>query len=328
MEENRAQALERILTKLDSFDPSVKSKTPATDAANAREEVARALLPFLQNPERHARHVSAVLRYQEVAFLAYLFRLLGRVFPFGILARKMKEPLAAEIMRIKAEIQGSRNEILASVDTADLKVDVLPLISLKTKPDWVAQGRRLILIELRSDVLPAAGMQLVALSQQIQIVSPVGCQFVDTIPSNEMESLGEREVSVTERGKFVFTSSDEAKVAGKLSYGPGKLEGAVSTKDTATAEGEHGASERLKMVSQMARTISSAVGDMAAWRLLRTPSQLLLGTNKFSATALVPIESTKLEMVIRFGADIERWGPTSIQRSYSVPLPDIRAKNK
>jgi hypothetical protein len=322
MNENRAQALGRLLAQLDRFD----FFAPPYDSDSAFIRDATSVLkPFLENPERHEKHVAVALEYVQLVSVARVIRPLLTLYNLPFARKWLERRFASKILQpLKSRIQGALDDALGTVEPGELQVDLLPITSVPTKIDWKRQGRRLILIELRGVATPGAGMQLRALSQQVDLTSPPGCQFVDAIPSNEMETLGEREISITERGKFVVSTADSAKL-GISSKGPVKMEGALASTETSTEEAEASASEKVSHTPQMARVISSAVGNVAMWRLLRTPSQLLLGTSKFSATALVPSDSTNLGITVVFGADIDGWGPTSVKRVFDVPLPKTKA---
>lgn len=322
MEESRGRALERLLRELDSFDltaPPYETETQLFD------DVTSVLLPFLQNPERHGRHVGIVLEYTVLAGTARAMRPMLQIYRLPLFRRLVERRFANYLESLRKKIQSARDEVLAAVDPGEIKVDLLPIASVATKPDWRRQGRRLILIETRGALAPATGMQLRAISHQIQVTSPAGCQFVDAIPSNEMEVIGQREVSISDRGKFVFSATQEDKLAASLSGGAAKVQSSLGHKESSGLEAEVSTAEKRSDSPQVVRVISSAVGDTATWQLLRTPSQTLLGSSKFSATALIPSDTARLTLVVRFGADIEGWGPTSVQNSHDVPIPPFKS---
>lgn len=319
VDENRAQALQRLMGELDRFE---LFSPPHNTSIGVTSDAGTLLRPFLENPDRHARHVAVIIEYVQLMATAAAFRPFLGFYKLPFLRGWATKYFSFNVVRpLKARIEEARDDALATVEPGELRVDLLPVASVATKPAWKGQARRLVLIELRGVAIPAAGMQLRALSHEINLTHPPGCQFVDAIPSNEMEALGEREVSISERGKFVLATAESAKVSGSLSRGPIEVGGSYESTSTSSKEAESSTSEKLSHAPQVARVISSAVGNVAMWRLLRTPSQLLLGTNKFSATALVPHDAKKLSMTVMFGADIDGWGPTSMKREFDVPIP-------
>lgn len=321
MNESRQQALQRLLAEVDSFDiftPKYGSEKLLV------EDITSVLQPFMQNPERHSRHVSVILEYALLAFTTGAFQPILKMYKLPFLRRRLEDRFTKTLLQpLKARVQAAKDDVLIAVDPGELKIDILPIASVATKADWKKQGRRLVLIETRGVVLPTTGMQLRAISHHIQITAPVGCQFVDAIPSNEMETLGQREVSISERGKFVYTEAEDVSVTAGLSGGA-KLETSAAHKESMSSEAEATAAEKVSHAPQVARVISSAVADTAIWQLLRTPSQLLLGSSKFSATALVPADAKSISLSLRYGAEIEGWGPTSIQRSLEADLPPAK----
>jgi hypothetical protein len=208
-----------------------------------------------------------------------------------------------------------------SVDPGELNIDLLPISTLPTKADWEKQGKRLIMIETRSVVIPGMGMQLSAVSHRIEIKQPLGCQFVDSTPSSEMELVGQREVIVSETGKFSYSVSSDATLSSSLSGGPAKIESSLVEKDTETFEHQTSGSEKLSHSPHVPKVISSAVESVARWELLRTPTQTLLGSNNFTATVLVPADANEIELVIHHSADIEGWGSTSISKTLKASVP-------
>lgn len=322
MDQHRAQALQRLLGELDTFDATA---TPYRSRQELTDHVMSVLLPFLENPARHGKHVAAVIKYVQLLGVTTALQPLLRVYRLPFLSTLFKKELSKSVLTpLMTEIQVGRDDLVATVDPCRLDVDLLPVTSATTKADWKRQALRLVLIELRSVATPASGMQLLGLSQQLDIVSPDGCQVVDAIPSSVMEVLGDREVSISERGKFTFSAASSTKLGGEIGAGPVKLSGGAETSASAMREAEASTSETVSEAPQVARVISSVVRNVAVWRLLRTPSQLLLGTNKFSVTALVPADAKKLGLSLTFGGDVEGWGPTSIKRAVEVVIPPLK----
>jgi hypothetical protein len=319
MNESREQALQRLLAEVESFD----FLTPRYESSKFLvEDITSVLQPFMQNPEQHSRHVSIILEYAMLAFAAGAFQPILKMYNLPFLRGLFQGQLTKTVLQpLKERVQAAKDDVLTAVDPVELKIDILPIASIATKTDWSKQGRRLILIETRGVALPTTGMQLRSISHHIQITSPVSCQFVDAVPSNEMEILGQREVSITERGKFVNTETDDASVTAGVSGGGGKLEASAAREVSRTSEAEATSGEKLSHASQTARVISTAVAETASWKLLRTPSQLLLGSSKYSATALVPADAKSIRLVLRYGAEIAGWGPTAIQREVEADLP-------
>jgi hypothetical protein len=95
----------------------------------------------------------------------------------------------------------------------------------------------------------------------------------------------------------------------------------LSAKDSSSQETEIGSADKLAYSPQVSRVISTAIGKNAIWQLLKTPSQTLLGTQKFSVTLLVPADATEIVVELRLGAQFEDWGPAEIREERTIKIP-------
>jgi hypothetical protein len=148
-----------------------------------------------------------------------------------------------ELPPMKRAIMAARDDILAAVEPGELRLDVLPIISARTEADWKKQGLRLILLQTRGVAQPTSGMSLRAISHQIEITAPPRCQFIDAKPDSEMEVIGEREISTTERGKLAYSDSEEGKLGASLTGVSATLEASLGHKQESSLEAEATAGE-------------------------------------------------------------------------------------
>jgi hypothetical protein len=321
MNENRAQALDRLLTNLDRFD---LFNPRYNDTDSVVTDVAEMLRPFLQNPEKHEEHIQVMIEYANTEVMARAFNPIIRLYNLPFLRGMILKRFAKGTAKFRARVLQVREQLLASVDPGELRIDLLPITNLPTKADWKKQKRRLILLETRGAVYPGAGMVLRGISHRIEIRTPTSCQFVDSSPASAMELIDQRKSIVSEKGKFVRSVSLDGTLNSSLKAGAAAIESSLTSKESETIETESGGSEEISHSSHMARVISSAVGSTAVWELLRTPTQNLLGSTEFSATALVPTDTAEIEIAIHYSADIDGWGPATVNKTLVAEIPALK----
>ena len=309
--ESRWHALERLSRRIEDNADPLDSPYPTAEAAV--DDSLSMLRPFLLNPDRHEEHVRAILKY------------LGRsaVFQvFSALIRKRESSLVGFLLPIKPlikisddvrpkfirSVQDLHVDYLKRTDPGELQIDVLPLRSLPTHPDWLTLGRRLVQIETRTAVHPSEGFTLQSVSHRIEVSAPSGVQFVDTIPSTVVEDVGSVEWTVSNKGKFLHESSVEAEGGGSASLGAAQVESKLKASQTDQHARETGASRKESRTARLNRVISSAIGPVAQWELIRTPTQVLQGGAAYVANLLIPVSAATIELEVELFARIDQWG--------------------
>lgn len=311
-EENRLQAIQRLTERLSKnegpFGPFYGSGEPFYESKeSALDDTFSMLRPFLLNPDQHEEHVRLLIEYGAAAI--FLQGLHGQVFSFmwrnavGDLFKRLRQ-------RFVERGEELEDDLLNQVDLepSEFQVDVLPLRTLDTHQDWLNQGRRLVQIDTRTVAHPREGFSLQSVSHRIEVHSPPDVQFVDTIPSTAVEDIGSSEWSVSSKGKFVRSDSAGAEVGGSAGIGASNVESKLTTSSTNQEEFEAGSSHKKTRSDKVRRVISSAIGSVAQWELLRTPSQVLQGGNSFAASLLIPVETSKIELGLEIFARFEGWG--------------------
>jgi hypothetical protein len=291
--------------------PNVWPTDPNMTPEDALDEAWQLLRPFLLNPERHEKHVRAILTGLSLDTNFIVIRPITRFFDSRIgraFLRFTPNQLRREREKFLQRFREAQVDLERSLTPVELDADMLPVRS--KEEDGISPTLRLVVFPINVSLYKTE-FEPQMLSVRLTVLEP-DFQFVDVEPSSRSESLGTYEVGVSESGKFTDTLKRSSKVAFSLDGKVAKLAGDLST-ERSSAE-EHGYSTNTKQAAQEMRpaVISSAIKGTARWELLRTPSQPLLGGYRFFATAFVRQVRRKLPVELRVLADMDQWGPYEI----------------
>jgi hypothetical protein len=179
---------------------------------------------------------------------------------------------------------------------------------------------RLVVFQLNVAVYPHADFTPQSLS--VKFAAPGGeVQFVDVDPSSKVDATGSYEVGVEDSGKFTSSTTDTDKLAFTLD-GKVAAAGSDSTHEhTNTVERSSSRTRKETGERIVPLVISSALGGVARWQLLRAPRQPLVGGFRFLSTAFVEpsVQNLAVEALVR--VELEHYGPHEINLQKRVELP-------
>jgi hypothetical protein len=294
---------------------------PLDPYEHSRDEYLALLDSFLTNPERHREHVKLISGAAAASQQGVVIRRL-----YGPAWRPMKLLLAKFAGRQKRELAAKLHdlgtELTASVQPAEIDIDVLPLRGLPTHDDWLEDGLRLMLMQVKLAVRPEPGLEPTSLSLLVTGPSP-DVRFVDRFPSTEFEELGTREVQLTEEGKFVSTATASSKVGSELGTPGAKVTAQLAESTSEQVTTGRTEADKFTYTPRVRKVISSAVNEKADWQLLGSPPDNPVGGLDFFASLLTSGEARDVSMSIDVGARFEGWGDLRVSRTVMVRWTDV-----
>ena len=319
---NRIEAFNELLERVEMLtDPF---KFPKQEKDVIIEEFVSILAPFLSNPDRHKEHVKLIIESSMNIYISSMFSDIFNnvILKFFLGGNNFKKQYFENHNNFIRVVKEKRENLKSSIDPGRIEFDILPIRKIETPEDWKNQKIQLILMEIKTVILPSVGMEPESISQRVEVKNNENIQFVDAFPSSTMEVIGQQEISISDKGKFVSSESIQGKLEAGLSLEIAKLGSSISSLETAQREKETGKIKKTTQSQHISRVISSAVNKTALWQLLRTPTQNLLGENKFLATLIVPADISELEVSLYFSAQIENWGIADKSETINLSIPN------
>ena len=208
---------------------------------------------------------------------------------------------------------------MRSLKPGELTVSILPARA-KASTDTAIKAK-LFVFQVNVALYPDPAFTPQSMSVQLS-VDDADVKFADVEPSSRVESIGSYEVGIQESGKFTRTVKDASKIASPVDAKVAKVEVDEITEDSASKESATQTS--IKESGQMLASlvISSAVGGVARWQLLRAPNQLLTGGSSFFATAFVPPALCEVTLKARVRTELEGYGTYEAESEQRVGLSE------
>jgi hypothetical protein len=279
------------------------------------------LRPFLLNPEQHKEQVKLMLEGLAVTYMsAQLGPLLKIAFhpATNWISRNGTEFKKSNQIFVE-RVRSARADLLRSLKPGELTVAILPARA-KASTDTAIKAK-LFVFQVNVALYPDPAFTPQSMSVQLS-VDDADVKFADVEPSSRVESIGSYEVGIQESGKFTRTVKDPSKIASTVDAKVAKVEVDEITEDSASKESATQTS--IKELGQMLASlvISSAVGGVARWQLLRAPNQLLTGGSSFFATAFVPPALREVTLKARVCTELEGYGTYEAESEQRVGLSE------
>jgi hypothetical protein len=300
-----------------------ESVSSVSDILEQKSEDYYALLdPFLANPERHREHVRLIADAATTARIGQALHATHLLGPMRLAAKLTGSSgaLKEHQLQFRERLQTLRNGLVTEIEPGEFGFDILPSRLPDTPPEWARQGLRLHLIELRLGIVPHPGLEVESLNVRVELDAQDPTRITDALPGTESTEVGEYEVGLATRGKFVRTGTAEAGLQLGLAKSGVKLSAGASASVTSEHSTEQRASYTMTAKQFFQKVLSSAASRTALWQLQPTPEQAIAGTLPFYLTVLTPKQATTLPMKVRIETSMSNWGPMLIENSVAASL--------
>jgi len=331
MKQNIGEAMTAFIDTIDASKnvvmPIFKTPEDVIDYGTA------IITPFLTNPERHREHIRTILDgivmnavwsatvesnpLLNAARFRFLDKLLSASLVYGQ-DRKMSPSLRRKQEYIQ-KLTKARDGLLASLSPGQLDVDILPATVRYTENERSTSN--IVLFQTNVGLYPSPELEPQGLSVTLEVFDE-RVQFADAFPSSRLESTQSHTVGIIASSKFTYTEKENVKATATLGGSVAKVVSGIGTDRTTTQEQVAGVTEEITEQKFSRLVISSAVKQVARWKLLKAPNQILIGGNRFQVSSFVPPSVTDVELEARVEAELDYYGTYAVSVRRKVDLPD------
>jgi hypothetical protein len=314
--ETPSEAMKRFITTIESINKSTDK-----NVAEALNEGAATIAPFLTNPQRHTEHIRIILEGVALRLMIMSMTSVMNTIPFfgrRFLSKFFLDFIALGNFKQKYlnKLTRLRTELLASLSPGELD---LSIVSPKRKDD-ADRTANLIIFQINVALYPHQDFVPQALSVRLIALDPE-VEFEDVSPSSRVEAAGSYELGVSASGKFTYSHEESGKMGGQLGAPGAKVVSELGGKEAISRETAIGTTTKETGQRFIPLVISSALAQTARWELLAAPQQILVGGTRFFATAFVPSTLRHVSLEAHVVAELDHYGRYELTKQRTVELP-------